>query len=325
MTTPSHSRTHLTWRWIVFSGQAALFLVVIFQWRSISQLREELLAIRTQPKAESSNPAGPPATTPSTANVDLESWKQVRQEVQQLREEVRKFTERASPAAAFVQPISGEPATPGAAALPSEGDDAQSLVAAVMRGDSRALEELATRVAGSMRMGPEAREAALSGIRSVFGFLGTEAGNGDAAALHAIWRASRIQELEGFATIALGEAAALGNKEALRPLLDPEAYFLLRSSATSALKPAADAGNEQAIQALAATAADPAHQPLWLLVTQGLEGAAAAGNVTAIDSLVRMAANANATIQREAVLALEAAARKNQPRAEEALRRLGWR
>ena len=91
------------------------------------------------------------------------------------------------------------------------------------------------------------------------------------------------------------------------------------------MKPAADAGNERAIQALAATAADPKHQALWLMAAQGLETAAAAGNPTAIDSLATLAAAQNQVISKEAVLALEAAARKNQPRAEEALRKLGWR
>jgi hypothetical protein len=155
--------------------------------------------------------------------------------------------------------------------------------------------------------------------------LGKEAGGGNTAGLQALWQASRIRNLQGFAVQALGQAAGLGNEEALSPLLDPESYFLLRSSATAALKPAADAGNERAIQALAATAADPKHQAMGLLVVQGLETAAAAGNVTAIDGLAALAAVQNQNVKKEAVLALEAAARKNQPRAEEALRKLGWR
>ncbi len=64
---------------------------------------------------------------------------------------------------------------------------------------------------------------------------------------------------------------------------------------------------------------------LGLLVVQGLETAAAAGNATAVDGLATLAAGTNQFVRKEAVLALEAAARKNQPQAEEALRRLGWR
>ena len=117
----------------------------------------------------------------------------------------------------------------------------------------------------------------------------------------------------------------MGNEEALRPLLDPERYFLVRSSATAALKPAADAGNERAIQALVATAADPKNQPIWYMAAQGLKTAAAAGNATAIDGLAMLAVVQNEHVRKEAVLALEAAARNNQPRAEAALRKLGWR
>ena len=134
-----------------------------------------------------------------------------------------------------------------------------------------------------------------------------------------------MQDLQGFAVVALGQAASLGNEEALKPLLDPESYMILRSSAVGALKPAADAGNARAIQALAATAADQNQQALWFLAAQGLETAAGAGNAIAIDSLAALAAAENQNARKEAVLALEAAARNNQPRAEEALRKLGWR
>jgi hypothetical protein len=83
-------------------------------------------------------------------------------------------------------------------------------------------------------------------------------------------------------------------------------------------------GNERAIQALVATAADLKQPALWLLAAQGLEAAAAAGNATAIAGLATLAAAPNQVISKQAVLALEAAARKNQPRADEALRKLGW-
>ena len=128
-----------------------------------------------------------------------------------------------------------------------------------------------------------------------------------------------------FAVKALGQAAGMGNEEALEPLLDPESHFVLRSSATAALKPAADAGNERAIQALADTTANPKHRALWYMAAQGLETAAVAGNATAIDGLATLAATQNKVISKPAVVALEAAARKKHPRAEEALRKLGWR
>ncbi len=65
--------------------------------------------------------------------------------------------------------------------------------------------------------------AALSSIQSAFELLGTEAGKGSTAGLQALWRASRIRGLQGFAVRALGQAAGLGNEEALQPLLDPPA------------------------------------------------------------------------------------------------------
>ena len=123
----------------------------------------------------------------------------------------------------------------------------------------------------------------------------------------------------------LGQAAGQGNEQALNTLIDPESHLLLRSSAVPALKAAADAGNERAIQALVATAADPKQQALWSLAAQGLETAAAAGNATAIDSLAQIAGATNQNSSKQSVLALEAAARNQQPRAEDALRKLGWR
>jgi hypothetical protein len=194
-----------------------------------------------------------------------------------------------------------------------------------MGGDYSALDKLADLAATARTMPLDEQAAARAAIESALSWLGTEAGNGNTAALQAVWQATRVRELQGFAVKALGQAAALGNEEALKPLLDPEKYLILSTSATIALKPAADAGNERAIQALAATATDPKNQTFGLLVVNGLEKAAAAGNAIAIDGLATLAAADNPNVRRQAVLALEAAARKNQPRAEAALRILGWR
>jgi hypothetical protein len=194
-----------------------------------------------------------------------------------------------------------------------------------MHGDSGALDKLAKLAAAARTMNTNEQDAARSDIRQAFETLATEAGKGNATALQLVWQASRMRELQGYAVDALGQAAGLGNEEALKPLLDPESYHLLRSSTTAALKPAADAGNVRAIQALAATAADQNQPGLWFLAAQGLERAAVAGNTTAIDSLAALAAAQDQNVRKEATLALEAAARANQPRAQEALRKLGWR
>jgi hypothetical protein len=196
---------------------------------------------------------------------------------------------------------------------------------AAMQGNPGALNQLVALVTSARSLSPEEQARIVASIQSAFEMLGRQAGTGNAGGLQALWQASRIPELKGFAVKGLGQAAGLGNEEALEPLLDPERYLLLRSSATAALRPAADAGNDRAIQALAATASDPKQQGLWLLAAQGLEKSAAAGNDTAIDGLAALAAVQNEVIRKQAIFALEAAARENQPRAEEALKKLGWR
>jgi len=255
----------------------------------------------------------------------MEQLRKERLEVLELVKELRQLRERASSPAADPGAVGAQPAPSSAPALQGAGDEARQLVAAAMGGDLSALDKLANLAAAARRMKPEEQVAALAGIQSAFELLGTEAGKGNSAGLQTLWQATRIRGLQGFAVRALGQAAGLGNEDALKPLLDPEKYLLLRSSTTSALKPAADAGNERAIQALAATAADPKQQGFGLLVVQGLETAAAAGNATASDGLATLATVTNRNTREGAVLALEAAARKNQPRAEEALRKLGWR
>ena len=263
-----------------------------------------------------------PAVSTASEPADIDQLRKDRLELLRLSNEVQQLRQHASPAASSAQPASSQP---GLTLAPVPGDDARQLTTAAMGGDTTALDKLATLAAGIRTMKPDEQAAALSGVRSAFEFLGAEAGKGNTAAVQALWQASRIKALQGFATQGLGQAAGLGNEEALKPLLDPDAYLLLRSSAVAALKPAADAGNARAIQALAATAADPKQQALWLLAAQGLETAAAAGDATAIDGLATIAAGTNQVINRQAVLALEAAARNRQPRAEEALRKLGWR
>ncbi len=319
MIDPSVSQSHSTRRWIAVAGWAVLLVAVLFQWRLISRLRHENESLRAQAQSAPPAAASQPAAPPGAEAINLEQLQKERIELLRLRNELLQLRQQVSAPATDARPLASPPG------VQSPGDEARQLVVAALRGDSGALDELANLAVAARTMTPEDRAAVLSGIKSAFELLGTEAGKGNAAGLQALWQASRIQGLQAYAVKALGQAAGLGNEEALKPLLDPEGYLLLRSSATAALKPAADAGNERAIQALAATAADSKQQALWHLAAQGLTTAAAAGNATAIDSLATLAAAQNQDISKEAVLALEAAARKNQPRAEEALRKLGWR
>jgi len=325
MINPSVSRNGSTRRWIAIAGGLGLLVVVVLQWRLIAHLRQEINSLRAQPQAAPPEVASPPVMPAAAKAIDLEQLQSDRLELLRLRNEVRQLREQVSPPIADARPVASQLATSRPPATPPAGDGARQLVVAAVGGETSALDQLANLVAGIHTMKPEEQREALSGIKTAFEWLGTEAGNGNASALQVLWQASRIRRLQGFAAQGLGQAAALGNEEALKPLLDPEAYLLLRSSAVSALKPVADVGNERAIQALADTAADPKQQALWLLAAQGLETAAAAGNVTAINGLTVIATATNQMISKEAVLALEAAARNSQPQAEEALRKLGWR
>lgn len=232
----------------------------------------------------------------------------------------------AAPAVPADAPAASERATPVAPAVQSPEGKGRQLGVAALRGDAGALDKLAEMAAAMRTMNSDEQAAVRSDIRLAFEVLGTEAGKGNAAGLQALWQATRIPALKGFATEGLGHAAGHGNEEALKALLDPEGHHLLRSSAVSALRFAADAGNAQAIEALAATARDPKQRGLWVLAARGLAKAASTGNVTAIGGLATLAAPDNHPIIRdEAISALEAAARQGQPRAEEALRKLGLR
>ena len=323
MNNPSISRNSSTGRWLAIGGGLALLVAAILQWRSISQLRHENELLRAQAQAARPDASSQPPAAAAAEAIDMEQLQKDRLELLRLRNEVRQIREQASPPTADARPVASPPTPSLAPAVQSPGDEARRLGAAAMQGDSSALDKLANLAAAMRAMKPEERAATGSGIQSVFELLGREAGRGNTASPQALWQATRIPHLKGYAVQALGQAAGLGNEEALKPLLDP--HLFLRSSTTSALKPAADAGNERAIQALAATAADPKHRGLWYNAIRGLEGAAAAGNATAIDSLATLAADEDQDVRKAAVLVLEAAARKNQPRAEEALRKLGWR
>ncbi|MBL9134860.1 MAG: hypothetical protein JNK85_03285 [Verrucomicrobiales bacterium] len=314
------------------AGWLAVLAFGFFQWRSISQLRRENEALRAQIRlAElttplSIHPGEPvPAQPLLAARVDPRARLHSRSDAEPLRQQTD-LNGSLTPSTTAVTHSETAPAPAGTAAT-ALIEETRRLGEAVLRGESAALDSLARMVATASSGDSEARDQVFADIRSTFHALGQRAGHGDATGLLSLWQASRLPDLEGFATEGLGQAAGLGNEEALRPLLDPESYLILRSSATSALKPAADAGNQRAIAALAATASDPERRPLWLLAAQGLETAATDGNGIAIDRLATLAAipDQDPNVTKIALLALEAAARRNHARAEEALRRLGWR
>jgi hypothetical protein len=323
MNTPIVSRSSSKWRWIVGAGCLGVLAIVWLEWRTIRDLRQENQSLRAQAQPAATDAA---SQTPMVARGEaMELEQKDKLELLRLRNEVRQLREQVTRPAPNGTPGAVAPVLPVQTEGQHQAGEAQQLALAAMQGDSGALDKLARLAAAARTMATNEQSAARSDIRHAFETLGAEAGKGNAAGLQALWQALRIPDLQGFAVGALGQAAGLGNEEALKPLLDPEGYLVLRSSVTAALKPAADAGNVRAIQALAATAADQNQAGLWFLAAQGLETAAAAGNPTAIDSLAALAATQDQNVRKEATLALEAAARKNQPRAQEALRQLGWR
>jgi hypothetical protein len=332
MDTPSNSQKSSKLRWIAIAINLVLVVIVIVQWHAISQMRQELESLRAQTES-----APPPVDTdthssvsPAVDSAESEQLRKEKLELARLLNEIRQARQQLAVATSAIPPIPLPPwerpsPPPLTSATQALIDEVRHSGLAVSQGDSSALENLAKAVSTMRTMKGDEQAALRSEIRKVFETLGLEAGKGNTSSLQALWQATRMKELDGFAVVGLGQAAGQGNEEALRPLLDPENYHILRSSAVGALKPAADAGNPQAISALAATAADPKQQALWMLAAQGLAGAASAGNPVAIDGLATLAASQKQGIAKEAVFALEAAARKGQFRAEEALQKLGWR
>ncbi len=339
------SRSSLTWRWLATAAWLGLLVGVVLEWRAISELRHESALLRALVESVGAD-AADAASGQEQLRKERREFERLLAEAQRSREEdklelqrllgeIRQLRESmAHPASAVVRggaspaaAASGTPSpVPTRGATPTTPNDTVRRLGLVIgRRDPRALDELAEVVAGMQTMDAAERAAVAADVRQIFEALGVEAGAGNAAALDMIWQATRTKRLQGFAVAALGQAAGQGSEDALKPLLDPEGYQLLRSSAIAALKPAADAGTARAIEALAATASDPEQRALWLLAAQGLATAASAGNATAIDGLTLLATAPVEAVQREAVLALEAAARGGQSRAEDALRSLGWR
>lgn len=138
--------------------------------------------------------------------------------------------------------------------------------------------------------------------------------------MEALLRAIHLDNLQGFAVDALGEAAGMGNQQALEPLLHPAESHILPSGVLFALKPAAENGNQKAIEALAGMATEPAFR---YGAVDGLQKAATlAGNVTAIDALAVVAKGYKDSESKTAIGLLETASSNHIARATEVLQQL---
>ncbi|MGV3772966.1 MAG: hypothetical protein ACO1QB_08695 [Verrucomicrobiales bacterium] len=155
-------------------------------------------------------------------------------------------------------------------------------------------------------------------LRQAFIRLGQAAGAGDLQALNALWRATRDDYLSELAVAGLGEAAALGQEDAMEMLLNPTEFGLLESNTLNALATAAQNLNARAIEAMASFAYQPENSALWNITASGLEPAALAGNDVALEALVEIA-RPQAEGSETARLILERAALQNTPEAVEVL------
>src|SRR5882724_33251 len=202
MTNPSGSQNRITWRWITVLGFLGVLVAVFAQWRTISNLRHENDLLRAQPKAAATEAPTQPAVSGAGEAVDMEQSQKDRLELLRLRNEVRQLRERIASAAPDSPPITSQSVTPGTLLGESRDDAVRQLGAAAMRGDTAALEKMAKLAAAARTMSSNEQATALSDIRRAFEALGTEAGKGNAGALQAVWQASRMQDLQGFAVTA---------------------------------------------------------------------------------------------------------------------------
>jgi hypothetical protein len=292
-------------QWLPILALLGCAAIVVVQSRTIRQLRSDNAELRNHVEAPLPALSEVPA---QQARVDNEEVMRLRNEVRQLREQVKND---APPIFSNLVP-----------SYTSFESKAHELTYAAGKGDLTALgklEQLAMAANERLRKGHNPTEDARA-FRGAFAELGRKAGT-DETALQVVFRSVRTKYLEGYGIHALGFAAAAGNERALDPLVDPERYALHQSSTVTALKPAADAGNARAIEALANVISQENGRSLWYMAANGLETAAVNGNAVAIDSLARLVMTDEKNARRAAFLALERAALKH-PLALEALQRL---
>lgn len=291
------------------------------QWLLMSQLRRENESLRIGQQevvvTRASDKQVESSAAPGQVPNDSAELVRLRNEVGQLREQLALLKSGHSNAGSALA------STPAGSTVRRE-DEISQLGHSASQGDVAALERLAELSAAAAGTRTNVNQDTHREIRVAFEILGKEAGNGNEAALQALWRATRMEHLEGMAILGLGQAAGMGNEKALEPLLDPERYLLNQASVTLALKPAAESGNIRAIEALAAVVTDPKNQALWFLVADGLQKPAVAGNATAIDELAVLGRAENPNVRRTALRALENAAFNRHTRAADALRSLGY-
>ncbi len=92
----------------------------------------------------------------------------------------------------------------------------------------------------------------------------------DAGVVHVLLSLLKENRLRGFATNALGDAAAAGQDEAIQALTHPSEFGILESSACGALAKACAANIPEAIDFELAILADEKSRPLWNMAGNAL-------------------------------------------------------
>ena len=185
-------------------------------------MRRENERLRANMDSAPKDVTGQPAVRGAERDDNVGRLQKDKTDLLRLRNKVRLLREAAVPAAAHARPA------PSRSATQSRRDEISRLGVAAMRGEYGALEQLA-KIAADSGMNANEKAALYADFQRTFAVFGAEAGGGNSTVLQTLWQASRIPELEGFAVEALGQAAGMGNAEALKPLLDPEDYLIMRS------------------------------------------------------------------------------------------------
>jgi RNA polymerase sigma factor (sigma-70 family) len=303
-----------------------------FQHQTVKRLRQENVALRQQAAAAMQS-EGAAEVVPIFADQTPEQYQEEHRELLALRNEVRQLREQ------VVSLQSGRPRTVAqtqagatqqqtqqlAAAVEPTNEAARQLGLAASRGDISAFDQLIVWFNATKTMDKTNKDLVYKDIRTAFDVMVDEAASGNEQALQALWRGTHINELSGFGTLALGKAAGRGVEGALEPLLTPEKFGIHEHTALFALRPAADNGNDRAIDKLVDAIKNPQNRAIMQDLGHGLQKAALAGNPNAIDGLAVVAASTNKWVRDSALRTLkEAALKQHNPRAMEALGKLGF-
>ena len=128
-------------------------------------------------------------------------------------------------------------------------------------------------------------------MRAFFSILGEEAGKGSKAAFDALMYANGKKRIRVFTADAFGIAAGMGNRDALKVLLEYSKYGFLQSTVVYAMQPAAENNIPEAVDFMIGIINNEHDKPLWFSASEGLVGAAQKGNKKARTAIAKYSRN----------------------------------